>query len=155
MCGMVAHGRVGSGAGVALALATGVAQGAARALRPRDGIIPAAPVAVADHFSAEEVARARAFRRPQRLLGLAAAGAVAFAGPVVLAPLFNDFRPLGDTELRRDVLDLAERAGVRVGEVYVVDASRRTTAANAYVTGLGATKRVVLFDTLLEAFTPA
>src|SRR5947208_16958276 len=75
MCGMVAHGRVGSGAGVALALATGVAQGAARALRPRDGIIPAAPVAVADHFTVEEVARARAFRRPQRLLGLAAAGA--------------------------------------------------------------------------------
>jgi STE24 endopeptidase len=42
-----------------------------------------------------------------------------------------------------------------VGEVYEVDASRRTTAANAYVTGLGATKRVVLFDTLLRDFTPA
>src|SRR5258707_473337 len=153
MCGMVAHGRVGSRAGVALALATGIAQGAARALRPRDGIIPAAPVAVAEHFSAKEVARARAFRRPQRLLGLVAgaAGMVAFAGPVVLDPLFNDFRPLPDGDVRRDVLGLAERAGVRVGEVYVVDASRRTTAANAYVTGLGATKRVVLFDTLLES----
>ena len=44
-------------------------------------------------------------------------------------------------------------AGVRVGEVFTVDASRRTTGANAYVTGLGPTKRVVLFDTLLEHFT--
>jgi STE24 endopeptidase len=44
---------------------------------------------------------------------------------------------------------------VEVGEVYEVDASRRTTGANAYVTGLGATKRVVLFDTLLRDFTPA
>ena len=53
------------------------------------------------------------------------------------------------------MLDLARRAGVDVGEVYSVDASRRTTAANAYVTGLGRTKRVVLYDTLLKDFTPA
>ena len=46
------------------------------------------------------------------------------------------------------MLDLAERAGVDVGEVYSVDASRRTTAANAYVTGIGRTKRVVLYDTI-------
>ena len=56
---------------------------------------------------------------------------------------------------RSDVIALARRAGIDVGEVYVVDASRRTTAANAYVTGLGHTKRVVLYDTLLERFTPA
>ena len=77
-------------------------------------------------------------------------GLMAFAGPVLLDPLFNKFRALPDGELRRDVLDLAQRAGVQVGEVYVVDASRRTTAANAYVTGVGATKRVVLFDTLID-----
>ncbi len=51
------------------------------------------------------------------------------------------------------MFDLARRAGVRVREVYEVDASRRTTAVNAYVTGLGPTKRVVLFDTLLQRFT--
>jgi STE24 endopeptidase len=51
------------------------------------------------------------------------------------------------------VIELAREAGVKVGEVYEVDASRRTTAANAYVTGLGSTKRVVLYDTLLENFT--
>ena len=55
---------------------------------------------------------------------------------------------------RADVEQLARRAGVDVGEVLVVDASRRTTAANAYVDGLGHTKRVVLYDTLLERFTP-
>ena len=53
------------------------------------------------------------------------------------------------------MLDLAERADVDVGEVYRVDASRRTTGANAYVAGLGHTKRVVLYDNLIEDFTPA
>jgi STE24 endopeptidase len=75
------------------------------------------------------------------------------AAPVLLDPLFNRFTPLPDGELRTAVLDLAERAGVRVGEVYAVDASRRTSAANAYVSGLGPTKRVVLYDTLLRDFT--
>jgi STE24 endopeptidase len=91
----------------------------------------------------------------------AAAGSVAVAvvvtaaGPVLLDPIFNDFTPLPDGELRREVLSLAERAGVRVGEVFEVDASRRTSAANAYVNGLGASRRVVLYDTLLASFTPA
>ena len=51
------------------------------------------------------------------------------------------------------MLELARGAGVKVGEVYSVDASRRTTAANAYVSGLGPTKRVVLFDTLLDRYS--
>jgi STE24 endopeptidase len=67
--------------------------------------------------------------------------------------VFNDFTPLPAGETRDDVLELAVAAGVRVGEVYSVDASRRTTAANAYVTGLGPTKRVVLFDTLLDRYS--
>ncbi|HEY7961700.1 MAG TPA: M48 family metalloprotease [Solirubrobacteraceae bacterium] len=75
--------------------------------------------------------------------------------PVLVDPLFNSYTPLPDGPVRDDVLALAARAGVRVGEVYEVDASRRTSAANAYVTGLGPTKRVVLFDTLLREFTPA
>jgi STE24 endopeptidase len=77
-----------------------------------------------------------------------------YVGPIVLDPIFNRFERLPAGMLRTDVLRLAERAGVQVGEVYVMDASRRTTAANAYVTGLGATKRVVLYDTLLEGFPP-
>jgi Zn-dependent protease with chaperone function len=242
------------------------------ALRPRSGLIDPAPVEVTDYFSAEEIDRARAYQRPQRLLGLAAmaldgaalavlalrpppavrdaldrAGARPLAGaaatgaamsvgfgalglplaavrhrravsagisvqswsswltdlgkasaigaalnagalagamalvrrfpdrwwapaaagasglsgvfmllsPVLLDPVFNKFEALPEGELRSEVLDLAGRAGVEVGEVYRVDASRRTTAANAYVTGLGRTKRVVLFDTLLRDFPPA
>jgi STE24 endopeptidase len=78
-----------------------------------------------------------------------------YLGPVVLDPVFNRFTPLPPGDTRSDVLDLAKRAGVDVGEVYEVDASRRTTAANAYVTGIGHTKRVVLYDTLLKDFTPA
>jgi STE24 endopeptidase len=79
--------------------------------------------------------------------------AFVYAGPVVLDPVFNRFTPLPSGQARSDVLELARHADVDVGEVYEVDASRRTTAANAYVTGLGATKRVVLYDTLLHNFT--
>lgn len=98
-------------------------------------------------------------RYPRSWWAPAAAGSVGFGtvlaalAPVVLDPLFNDFTPLPEGETRSDVLELASAAGVKVGEVYSVDASRRTTAANAYVTGLGPTKRVVLFDTLLDRYT--
>jgi STE24 endopeptidase len=78
---------------------------------------------------------------------------VAALAPLVLDPIFNHFEPLPEGETRTDVLELAQAAQVRVREVYSVDASRRTTAANAYVTGLGPTKRVVLFDTLLDRYT--
>jgi STE24 endopeptidase len=97
-------------------------------------------------------------RFPRTWWAPAAAGATALSAtfillsPVLLDPVFNKFEPLPEGDLRREVLELAERAGVKVGEVYRVDASKRTTAANAYVTGLGRTKRVVLFDTLLNDF---
>ena len=77
-----------------------------------------------------------------------------YLSPVVIDPLFNSFEPLPRGELRSDVLRLADAAGVDVGEVYRVDASRRTTAINAYVGGLGHTKRVVLYDNLIEDFPP-
>jgi STE24 endopeptidase len=80
------------------------------------------------------------------------AGLAALA-PVVLDPVFNDYTPLPEGQTRTDVLDLARSAGVKVGEVFSVDASRRTTAANAYVAGVGPTKRVVLFDTLLDRYS--
>jgi STE24 endopeptidase len=76
-----------------------------------------------------------------------------YASPLLIEPLFNTFKPLPAGQLRSDVLALAEEAGVEVGEVYEMDASRRTTAANAYVAGLGSTKRVVLYDTLLRDFS--
>jgi STE24 endopeptidase len=75
---------------------------------------------------------------------------ISWLAPVVIAPLFNKFKELPPGQTRTDVLDLAQRAGVDVGQVYEVDASRRTTAINAYVNGIGSSKRVVLYDTLLK-----
>jgi len=74
-----------------------------------------------------------------------------FLYPVAIAPLFNRFTPLEDEALRQRVLALADEAGVNVKEVLVADASKRTTAENAYVAGLGPTKNLVLYDTLLAA----
>jgi len=78
------------------------------------------------------------------------AAILTWLAPVVVAPLFNKFEPLEPGQARSDVLELARKAGVDVGEVYRVDASRRTTAINAYVNGIGPSKRVVLYDTLLD-----
>jgi STE24 endopeptidase len=80
--------------------------------------------------------------------------ATTYFTPIVLDPLFNKFTPLPDGPTRSTVLSLAREAGVDVGQVYVMDASRRTSAANAYVTGIGRTKRVVIYDNLLEKFSP-
>jgi STE24 endopeptidase len=78
---------------------------------------------------------------------------LSFVAPVVLEPIFNKFRPVEVASVREAVLKLADDAEVPVREVLVADASRRTTKLNAYVSGLGATRRVVLFDTLLEQAT--
>lgn len=80
---------------------------------------------------------------------------LSFVAPIVLEPLFNRFRPLGDETLAASLRLLSQRAGVPVREVLVADASRRTTKVNAYVSGIGRTRRVVVFDTLLEAADPA
>ena len=79
---------------------------------------------------------------------------VSFAYPVVVEPVFNRFAPMPDGALRTSLLDLARADGVPVRDVLVADASRRTTALNAYVSGFGATRRVVVYDTLLETGTP-
>ncbi len=71
--------------------------------------------------------------------------------PVLIAPAFNDFEPLPKgSELRAAVIGLGERADVEIGEVYSVDSSRRSSTLNAYVAGIGPTKRVVLYDTLVS-----
>jgi STE24 endopeptidase len=78
-----------------------------------------------------------------------------FVAPLLLEPIFNRFRPLDDAQLAGALRGLAQRAGVPVRDVLVADASRRTRKHNAYVSGIGSTRRVVLFDTLLaEAAQP-
>ena len=125
-------GDVGKGAAVGAVLAGAGGAGAVALVRrfPRRPWVPGAAVVVA------------------------LSAAFVFLSPLVLEPIFNRFTPLPRGELRTEVMRLAERAGVEVGEVYRVDASRRTTGANAYVGGLGRTKRVVLYDTLIERFPP-
>ncbi len=74
-------------------------------------------------------------------------------GPVVIAPLFNTFTQLPESPLRGKIVSMARESGMTVADVYVMDASRRTRGGNAYVTGLGRTKRIVLYDTLLRDMT--
>jgi STE24 endopeptidase len=69
--------------------------------------------------------------------------------PAVIAPLFNRFNPLPDGDLRQAILDLARRARFRHAGIFVMDGSKRSSHGNAYFTGLGKNKRIVLFDTLL------
>jgi STE24 endopeptidase len=77
-----------------------------------------------------------------------------FIGPVVTEPLFNRFEPLEDNELANDLRALSAQAGVPVRQVLVADASRRTRRQNAYVSGLNKTRRVVLYDTLVDTSPP-
>src|SRR6266540_199685 len=76
---------------------------------------------------------------------------LSFVFPVLVEPIFNKFTPMPDSPLRTELMALAQRDGVPVKDVLVADASRRTTAVNAYVSGYGPTRRIVVYDTLLEA----
>lgn len=69
--------------------------------------------------------------------------------PVLIAPLFFKFTPVEDQPLANEIKAVAQKAGIDVDEVLVADASRRTTAENAYVAGFGSTRQVVVYDTLL------
>jgi Zn-dependent protease with chaperone function len=74
--------------------------------------------------------------------------------PIWIAPLFNKFGPMQDKALEADVLATASRAGVEGARVFQVDKSVDTEKVNAYVTGIGNTKRIVLWDTLLKRLSP-
>jgi len=88
------------------------------------------------------------------LAGAALVTVASYVFPLVVEPLFHRFTPLEAGTLRDDLLALAERDGLPVDEILVADASRRTTALNAYVSGFGRTRRIVLYDTLLRDATP-
>jgi STE24 endopeptidase len=78
-----------------------------------------------------------------------------FVYPLLVEPVFNKFSSLPAGQLRTDLLAMAERDNVPVKDVLVADASRRTTSLNAYVSGFGSTRRIVVYDTLVEKATPA
>jgi STE24 endopeptidase len=75
---------------------------------------------------------------------------VTWAYPVLIAPLFNRFEPLGNLALRERLEALLQRCGFRSNGMFVMDGSRRSAHGNAYFTGFGANKRIVFFDTLLD-----
>lgn len=79
--------------------------------------------------------------------------AMAQLAPVLLMPIFYKFRPLDDLELEQRLTRLAESAGTRVRGVYIMNMSSRTTTANAMLTGLGRTRRIILGDTLLKGYS--
>jgi STE24 endopeptidase len=80
--------------------------------------------------------------------------AVSFLYPVAVEPVFNSFKPMAPGPVRDELLRLAATDGVPVRDVLVADASRRTTALNAYVSGFGSTRRIVVYDTLLQSARP-
>jgi STE24 endopeptidase len=79
---------------------------------------------------------------------------LSFVLPVLVEPIFNKFTPMAAGPQRSQLMTLAERDGVPVRDVLVADASRRTRAVNAYVSGFGPTRRIVVYDTLLTEATP-
>jgi STE24 endopeptidase len=97
---------------------------------------------------------------PQWWWAFLAAGAagltvlMTFVFPVLVEPVFNKFTPMPDSPLRTNLIAMASADGVPVRDVLVADASRRTTALNAYVSGLGPTRRIVVYDTLLRDAPP-
>jgi Zn-dependent protease with chaperone function len=89
--------------------------------------------------------------------GLASVPVIALlllVSPLWIEPLFNKFGPMKDKALEGRILGLAERAGIEGGEVFEVEKSVDTKMVNAYVSGFGETKRIVLWDTLLEKLEP-
>jgi STE24 endopeptidase len=99
-------------------------------------------------------------RFPRHWWAPAAAGgfvlvvAISFGYPLLVEPVFNSFTPLRAGPQRTELLQLAREDGVPVRNVLVADASRRTTALNAYVSGFGSTRRIVIYDTLLRSTPP-
>jgi STE24 endopeptidase len=78
---------------------------------------------------------------------------IMYISPYVIEPLFNKFSPLEDESLKARIIGLAGKAGINVKNVLKMDASKRSRHSNAYFAGIGKTKRIVLFDTLLEGMT--
>lgn len=73
-----------------------------------------------------------------------------FIFPVLIDPLFYKFTPLSDKELESEIMHITQKAGIKIDKVLIADASRKTNRTNAYFTGLGSTKRIVLYDNLVN-----
>jgi STE24 endopeptidase len=75
---------------------------------------------------------------------------IMYISPYVIEPLFNKFTPVENEELEQKIKDLAQKAGIKVSSIFKMDASKRSRHTNAYFSGIGKVKRIILYDTLLE-----
>lgn len=91
---------------------------------------------------------------PAWAVGVLVVALIAELSPILLDPLFHTFRPVQDRGLVERIRTLADRAGLRVGPILEMDASHKTRKTNAYFTGLGRARRIVLYDTLISTSTP-
>jgi STE24 endopeptidase len=80
--------------------------------------------------------------------------AVSFGYPLIFEPIFNKFTPMSASPLRDELMTMAAHDGIPVKQILIADASRRTTTLNAYVSGFGASRRIVLYDVLLTSASP-
>lgn len=78
---------------------------------------------------------------------------ITYLYPILIDPLFYKFEKLKDTNFQEQIINIAGKAGIEVKEVLVADASRKTNKANAYFTGIGGSKRIVVFDNLINNFS--
>lgn len=76
-----------------------------------------------------------------------------YISPYVIEPLFNKYEPIKDEGLEKQLKEVIEQAGIKISRVFQMDASKRSKHVNAYFTGLGRTKRIILYDTLIEKLT--
>lgn len=76
---------------------------------------------------------------------------IMYISPYVIEPLFNKFTPIEDESLKERIFSLAEKSGIHAGKILTIDASKRSKHTNAYFTGVGRVKRIVLYDTLLQS----
>lgn len=119
------------------------------------GLLISLPLTAGALFAVYALAGATRWWWAWAALGAAAVTvALSWAAPLLFEPLFNRFTPMPEGPLRDALLDLAARDGVTVRDVLVADASRRTTALNAYVSGFGRTRRIVAYDTLIGTAEP-
>ncbi|HHT9129713.1 MAG TPA: M48 family metallopeptidase [Candidatus Brocadiaceae bacterium] len=78
---------------------------------------------------------------------------IMYISPYVIEPLFHKFTPIEDESLKERIITLADRAGIHASRILKIDASKRSKHTNAYFTGIGKTKRIVLYDTLLKSMS--
>lgn len=78
---------------------------------------------------------------------------ILYISPYVLEPLFNKFTPVDDEELEKGIKEVMSKAGLKISRVFKMDASKRTKHTNAYFSGIGKVKRIVLYDTLIDGLT--